>query len=145
MKINTGHGTYAAEYSTESGGNTIVPVVGWDEEGYPLVLDERAGRLKRAKDVERYLTVYHTGPEATVIGLMPAAPGWRVVRRLSDGTIHAEHIAGWLVHSSGYAQPMVGELGGTLIEGTERRGSLTCAPGEDPETLLTDQARASAG
>ncbi|WP_051722500.1 hypothetical protein [Streptomyces albus] len=81
---------------------TSKAVVGWDDDGTPLVVDEKTGRLRDASSWRNYAGV-HEG-EPAVIAALPGN-GWRAEYRNDDGSVHSSPIVAWLVYDDGSVKP----------------------------------------
>ncbi|MFH0244441.1 hypothetical protein ACGRHY_18955 [Streptomyces sp. HK10] len=81
---------------------TNKPVIAWDDDGNPLVVDGKTGRLRDAGSWSNYVGV-HEG-EPVVVAALPG-DGWRAEYRDDDGTVHSSPVVAWLVYDDGSVKP----------------------------------------
>ncbi|MGP3777102.1 hypothetical protein ACTWJ8_40340 (plasmid) [Streptomyces sp. SDT5-1] len=104
------------------------PVVGWDDEGYALVVDWETGRRVRAIEVEGFHALDDaTAKREDVCTVLPAQPGWQ----LRDAKGHVRPIVGWTVNGFGCGDPLVVDTDGCMIVASTN-GAKVYEPGHDP-------------
>ena len=99
---------YTARYEpTSGGGYELKDVMGWNENGDPLVMEYRTGRLVRADSWSNFARI----DERPLGGFFAAIPGsgWRVRYRNQgedDGLRWIEPVVSWLARADGYMVPV---------------------------------------
>ncbi|MFC9268972.1 hypothetical protein ACFTXJ_14515 [Streptomyces zhihengii] len=95
---------YEATYRHEEDGRTWYssrPVIGWNEDGEPLVVEDSHGHLVRAAYAGKLEHVEKShGP---VVGTLPPG-GWQVVYEEGDKP-RVDPLLGWLVRADGTVEP----------------------------------------
>lgn len=92
---------YVAEFRGQA---TDLPVEAFDDDGYALVLDSKAGRLVRATDLNDFAGV--TERLDTPLAVVPGGGRW-VVRYTDNGEQREEFVVAWSVTADGLATPLV--------------------------------------
>ncbi len=116
---------WVANYRTTlSDGRVIAQqrdVESFDADGDAMVVDAERAVLCRARDVPGFVGLRHA--ERFVVSVLPAEPGWRVVRRGVDEKW--TRIIAWLVTERGVAYPMIPDWEwGTLALFDDRLGRM---------------------
>lgn len=99
----------AAFYSTDNTGKRYndhyLPVEAWSDEGEPLVLDEKTGRLRRADSYGNFASVGEC-QRPRRISAIPGG-GWLMRHTEPDGSTWTEPVVGWVIDEYGTAEAIV--------------------------------------
>lgn len=107
---------WVAVFENDDRPNHTKPVVAWDDNGAALILDEKLGALRPARDFTNFLRVVEDDDTPTVA----AVPGGGWMIEYTDdsepgGTFRAPVVA-WAVDAKGWATPLGADQGGGYAE-----------------------------
>jgi hypothetical protein len=104
-----------------SGDHQCLPVVAWDDDGTPLVLDPDGLGLVDATGVKngRFVALED---EAVPLGVLPGG-GWIATIPNHDGP-RVEPVVGWLVYQDGSIDPLVVDIQGMVTRITSGDATL---------------------
>lgn len=131
IAANPGH---IALFNDNNGSyNHSKPVVAWDDNGAALILDEKLGALRPARDFTNFVRVTEDDTLPTVAAV--PGSGWQFEYTDDEGdTFHAPVVA-WAIDTKGYAQPIAADcqLGFGMPEAAGNLHRLV-HPGEPEDT-----------
>lgn len=86
------------------------PVAAWGDNGTALILDEKRGGLRPARDFSNFVRV----AEADTLPAVAAIPGggWQFEYAEDDGSTSRSPVIGWAVDANGWATPIAADLEG---------------------------------
>jgi hypothetical protein len=91
-------------------------VVAWNEDGEPLVLDERIDHRRQLRTGSRapnYVGVVHAAEGGRTVQLIPGN-GWMVEHKEEDGTRRGEPILAWALDVNGWVSPLTTDSDGAV-------------------------------
>jgi hypothetical protein len=80
------------------------PVIAWDAEGAALVLDEKRGALRPARDMANFDRVTETDDLSTVAAI--PGGGWQFEYTDDDGSTFRAPVVAWAIDTQGWAHPI---------------------------------------
>ncbi|GAX57283.1 hypothetical protein [Streptomyces olivochromogenes] len=91
-----------------------LPVVAWDDDGFPLVV--KRGMLRRASDLGSVTGIHQN--HAEVVGAVPGG-GWLIDCTDSEGNSWTTPILAWTIHADTTAIPLTSDSDGVTSDATE--------------------------
>ncbi|MEU1908141.1 hypothetical protein [Streptomyces hygroscopicus] len=85
----------------------VEPVTGWDDLGYPLIVNAESGKRVSVHDLDDHEFCNLEKAEPSFIGVLPG-DGWTL--RWGDG--ETEKVMGFAVQANGHALPILHQHGG---------------------------------
>jgi hypothetical protein len=91
-----------------------LPVIAWDDDGFPLVINR--GMLRRAYDLGSVARIQQD--HVPVVGAVPGG-GWLIDCTDDEGNSWTTPILAWTVHADGTATPLTSDSDGVTSDATE--------------------------